>query len=171
MLVLCSLGPNCHVQCSPASRPHPALCTASHACVVCYHTTHTALPCCSPLPAQLSMSQLASLTGRAGGATLLHEVMSFLRRCLTQVCDGLWCTAAAVQRLTRLRSPAGPLCLVTAPRCTSACLFLPCPRAATRGAPCGVRGLACAAGGRPLGAGGCMQWLVGWEMVAGNNAH
>jgi hypothetical protein len=32
------------------------------------------------------MSQLGSLTGRGtGGATLLHEVMSFLRRCLTQV--------------------------------------------------------------------------------------
>ncbi|KAL4443971.1 hypothetical protein ABPG75_011708 [Micractinium tetrahymenae] len=37
-----------------------------------------------PGPSQLSMSQLGSLTGRAGGATLLHEVMSFLRRCLTQ---------------------------------------------------------------------------------------
>ena len=35
---------------------------------------------------QATMSQLGSLTGRGtGGATLLHEVMSFLRRCLTQV--------------------------------------------------------------------------------------
>lgn len=39
------------------------------------------------------MSQLGSLTGRAGGATLLHEVMSFLRRCLTQVSASARCTA------------------------------------------------------------------------------
>lgn len=31
------------------------------------------------------MTQLSSLTGGGSGATLLHEVMSFLRRCLTQV--------------------------------------------------------------------------------------
>ena len=35
---------------------------------------------------QATLSQLGSLTGRGtGGATLLHEVLSFLRRCLTQV--------------------------------------------------------------------------------------
>lgn len=33
---------------------------------------------------QATMSQLSALSG-GGGATLLHEVMSFLRRCLTQV--------------------------------------------------------------------------------------
>ncbi|GAB4818334.1 hypothetical protein N2152v2_005380 [Parachlorella kessleri] len=31
-----------------------------------------------------SMSQMSSLTGGPGGATLLHELMSFLRRCLSQ---------------------------------------------------------------------------------------
>lgn len=34
---------------------------------------------------QATMSQLSALSGGGGGATLLHEVMSFLRRCLTQV--------------------------------------------------------------------------------------
>ena len=37
------------------------------------------------MPLQASMSQLSALSGGGGGATLLHEVMSFLRRCLTQV--------------------------------------------------------------------------------------
>jgi hypothetical protein len=36
-------------------------------------------------PPQVPMSQLASLSGGGGGGTLLHEAMSFLRRCLTQV--------------------------------------------------------------------------------------
>lgn len=45
------------------------------------HIPTLALP--SP---QATMSQLSALSGGGGGgATLLHEVMSFLRRCLTQV--------------------------------------------------------------------------------------
>jgi hypothetical protein len=31
-----------------------------------------------------SLSQMQSLSGAPGGATLLHELMSFLRRCLGQ---------------------------------------------------------------------------------------
>ncbi len=57
------------------------------------------------------MSQLGSLTGRAGGATLLHEVMSFLRRCLTQVRAVVQATAgdsSVAVLLDMLLTPCGP---------------------------------------------------------------
>ena len=36
------------------------------------------------MQAGISLSQMSSLSGGPGGATLLHELMSFLRRCLSQ---------------------------------------------------------------------------------------
>ena len=36
------------------------------------------------LAVQVSLSQMCSISSQVGGANLLHELLGFLRRCLTQ---------------------------------------------------------------------------------------